>query len=111
MPHSCGPRAAKTRYYSLPSLKTIYLLSFILYLLQNVSSGVADCTSPRVNENDLPEYFWSHFVHDVEVFSKTIGRSVQDAVVVCHEMLKRIVIGGEKAAGDLLILTILFYLK
>ncbi|XP_062507501.1 E3 ubiquitin-protein ligase rnf213-alpha-like isoform X2 [Corticium candelabrum] len=107
--HILGPanqraHAAPERSLSLSGYALVRLLLHAALMWascsedQNVSSGVADCTSPRVNENDLPEYFWSHFVHDVEVFSKTIGRSVQDAVVVCHEMLKRIVIGGEKAA-------------
>ena len=60
------------------------------FCCQNISRKVADVVTPRVPQEGLPSFFWAHFELDTHLFAKAIGRSVEDAVIVCHILLQRI---------------------
>lgn len=54
-------------------------------------TDVARSVSPVVAANCLPEFFWSHFEHDALMFAKSMGRNLEDSVVICHQLLNSIV--------------------
>jgi hypothetical protein len=63
---------------------------------QTVLSALAQSVSPAIRQKDIPEFFWSNFELDTTLLAKSIGRSVEETVVVCHQMLNRLVTNQRK---------------
>ena len=94
-----GRLAARIRYCS--SYPLHIALRRVFFCHQNVSSGVADAVKPPVPQDSLPAFFWSHFELDSRLFAKAIGRSVEDSVVVCHQLLERIAKSHKTGEGEI----------
>ena len=37
---------------------------------------------------DLPQFFWQHLIRDLDILSKAIGYSVDDAALIVHLILQ-----------------------
>ena len=42
---------------------------------------------PSVTPEHLPQFFWEHVVHDVEVIAEVQGISIDDAYLITHLVL------------------------
>ena len=58
--------------------------------MQNAIVGLVDLTKDKVQPNDLPAFFWKHLQCDVDVLAKAVGRSMDDACLLLHLVLKQI---------------------
>jgi len=45
-----------------------------------------------VSPHHLPEFFWMHLQKDIEHLSSSIGRSIDESVVLIHLVLKRMLL-------------------
>jgi len=43
---------------------------------------------PSITPEHLPQFFWEHVVHDLEVMSEVLGISVDDTYLITHLILK-----------------------
>ena len=50
---------------------------------------LSSITHPFVKPGDLPQFFWEHLKQDLNLLSKVIGRSVDDAALLIHLILQR----------------------
>ncbi|XP_065845291.1 E3 ubiquitin-protein ligase rnf213-alpha-like isoform X3 [Oscarella lobularis] len=61
--------------------------------------AVVSLTHATVSHESLPFFFWSHFLKDLEGFSDAIGLAVDNASLVAHQVLDRIV--NHPACGEM----------
>ena len=47
-----------------------------------------DFIHPTVKPEDLQQFFWQHLIRDLELLSKVIGYSVDDAALIVHLILQ-----------------------
>lgn len=57
---------------------------------QAVTEGLLELVKPTLRANELPEFFWGHLEKDLLLLSKALGKSVDEAAIVVHLVLKRI---------------------
>jgi len=53
---------------------------------------LASIVKCSVNPHELPEFFWMHLQKDVENLSSSVKRSAEEAAVLIHLVLKRILV-------------------
>ena len=51
---------------------------------------LADLVKPRVNPNNLPEFFWMHLNKDIEQLSRVTGKSLDESAIIIHLVLRGI---------------------
>ena len=52
--------------------------------------AIASLVTPRVPPQHLPEFFWAHLEKDVELLGRDTGRGLDEAVMIVHLILQRI---------------------
>lgn len=51
---------------------------------------LASLIKPRVNPNQIPEFFWMHMKKDVAHLSRVTGKGLDESVVIVHLVLRNI---------------------
>ena len=49
---------------------------------------MSSITHPVVKPEELPQFLWQHLTRDLDLLSKVIGRSVDDAALLIHLILQ-----------------------
>ena len=57
---------------------------------QDSVHDLAPLVKPFVNPDHLPEFFWMHLKKDFEHLSRVTGKSIDEAVIIVHLVLKDI---------------------
>ena len=57
---------------------------------QDAVHDLAPLVKPFINPDHLPEFFWMHLEKDFEHLSRVTGKSIDEAVIIVHLVLKDI---------------------
>ncbi len=57
---------------------------------QGATQGLCDLVKPAIRAPHLPEFFWTHLEKDLELLAKATGKSLDEAAVLMHLVLKQI---------------------
>ncbi len=63
---------------------------FPVVFCQGATQGLCDLVKPGVRAPHLPEFFWTHLEKDLELLGKATGKSLDEAAVMMHLVLKQI---------------------
>ena len=55
-----------------------------------VLEAIASLVTPQVLPQHIPEFFWAHLEKDLELLSNDTGRGLDEAVMIVHLVLQRI---------------------
>ena len=73
-------------------IRAIMHSSFLWFSCQH-SDCIGDLARVvSVSPHDLPEFFWTHLQKDVENLSSSVERSAEEAAILVHLVLKRILV-------------------
>ena len=56
----------------------------------SATEGLLELVKPTLHPNELPEFFWGHLEKDLQLLSKALGKSMDEAAIVVHLVLRRI---------------------
>ena len=59
---------------------------------QNANANLVQLIKPALRDHEIAEFLWKHLEKDVTLLGKALGRSVDEAVLVIHLVLRNILV-------------------